>query len=571
MTDTEAGLFSRVPDTRAVRGLLLPFGEVSRPNLSNTEPIMFSAASVALPRDPSVVTLNDEHDRFTPLGRATSLEVTDAGVVAEFTIANTDEGDRFLASPKRKLSAELAGIVRNGVNAVRSKLTGAAVCSEGAFASAALFSLAPGETVTSHDEHRFTDENGVTWARVEDSTTTAVDDGTKTETTVTITETTDTETPASDNPEDSEEETMTASATAEQKPTGPQVPATLLASAPVTPAPADVSMNAVFTAMASLKNGGSADAESALFALADITTTGAGALVGDGVVPPAWVGKLWQGKRYQRKYIDLVTHTYGPIDMGGRKGFRISQDTALVAKRTAGEKKELPTGSATTSTRSSTRDLYGYAADVAQEWNYLTGGAEVLESFWQGVADSYAKVTDLDALATLIKVAGQGDSSTALSRLVAPETLPAGTPANSAYYPGVVQLIQAIEAISDADDDPAWAIVNPILWKQLLYTPKELLPEFVSLSVTAGTGEANVDGKVIVRKAPQSAFPGTKATDPQVAAGSKAAVEFKELGETPIQIDAVEVAKFGVDRSVVGFLETFIVRPESTVLIGTKL
>ena len=133
-----------------------------------------------------------------------------------------------------------------------------------------------------------------------------------------------------------------------------------------------------------------------------------------------------------------------------------------------------------------------------------------------------------------------------------------------------MQLIQAIEAISDADDDPAWAIVNPILWKQLLYTPKELLPEFVSLSVTAGTGEANVDGKVIVRKAPQSAFPGTKATDPQVAAGSKAAVEFKEHGETPIQIDAVEVAKFGVDRSVVGFLETFIVRPESTVLIGTK-
>ncbi len=67
-----------------------------------------------------------------------------------------------------------------------------------------------------------------------------------------------------------------------------------------------------------------------------------------------------------------------------------------------------------------------------------------------------------------------------------------------------------------------------------------------------GTGEANVDGKVTVRKAPQSAFIGTNAANPQVIAGAKDAIEFKELGETPIQIDAVNVAKFGVDRSTVG-------------------
>jgi hypothetical protein len=145
---TEAGLFSRVGDTRIVRGLLLPFGELSRPSLSKTEPVMFSAAAVTLPRDPSVVTLNDEHDRFNPLGRATSLEVTEAGVVAEFSIANTDEGDAFLASKaKRKLSAELGSLVRNGARAVRSRLTGAAVCVEGAFESAALFSLADGVNV----------------------------------------------------------------------------------------------------------------------------------------------------------------------------------------------------------------------------------------------------------------------------------------------------------------------------------------------------------------------------------------------------------------------------------------
>lgn len=572
---TEAGLFSRVADTREIEGLLLPFGELSRPNLSKTEPVMFSASAVALPRDPSVVTLNDEHDRFNPLGRGVAFTMTDEGVRGRFAIANTDEGDAFLASyadgtGKRKLSAELGSLVRNGQNAVRSRLTGAAVCTEGAFESAALFSLASGANVEfttdvpASDEYsapdrdnssrtvsEFTDSEGVRSRRIEEYSSKS-----------TVEKVTDAETPAEDNPTNSEEETMTAAAA----PAEPQTPASpALFSGTPAPAPADVDMHAFFSAFHAMKNGATEDAESALMALADVTTGGS---LANGVQPKAWVGRLWQGKRYVRKFIDLATHVYGPIDINGREGYRLNDTDGLVKKRTTGEKTELPTGSATSGKRSSTRDSYGYAADIAQEWAYLTGGAEVLQQFWQGVADSYAKVTDIDARDTLIRVAMNRDGD-ALSARVAPEGLPAGTPANSAYYPGVAQLIQAIEAISDADDDPAWAIVNPILWKQLIYTPKELLPEFVSLAVTAGTGEANVDGKVIVKKAPQAAFPGTSATAPQVAAGSKAAVEFKELGETPIQIDAVNVAKFGLDRSIVGFVETFIVRPESTVFIGT--
>ena len=155
-----------------------------------------------------------------------------------------------------------------------------------------------------------------------------------------------------------------------------------------------------------------------------------------------------------------------------------------------------------------------------------------------------------------------------------------------------MQLIQAIEAISDADDDPSFAVVNPTAWQQLIYTPKELLPEFVSrsrsspgrpapppkellpeyvsLSVGVGTGEATVDGKVTVRKAPQSFFAGTAGTAPQVIAGAKGAIEFRELSETPIQLDALDLARGGVDKAVLGYLETFVVRPESLILIGTK-
>lgn len=561
MTETEAGLFSRVADTRTVKGLLLPFGELSRPSLSKTEPVMFSAESVTIPRDPNAVTLNDEHDRFNPLGRATSLEVTEAGVVAEFSIFDTEEGDAYLAKPeKRKLSAEMGSLVRSGAKAIRARLTGAAVCTEGAFESAALFSLAPGVTA----ETEATAELDTTLSPDEDGHLPVL----STELPEDITVTTPAGETANYTPDSApaeeeapkKEENMTAS-------TAGQTPAPLVTPV-VAPKNEDVDMHAVFSAMAKVKGGVQLeDNENALFELADIKTTGAGALPAAGVIQPAWVGKLWQGKEYVRKYLPLNNHSFGPIDIGGRAGFRLDGTDDLVQKRT-GEKTELPTGSASASKRESTRDSFGYGADVAAEWTYLSGGAEVLESFWKGVANSYAKVTDKEALATMFRVASR-DEGAALSRRVAPESLPAGTPANAAYYPGVVQLIQAIEAISDADDDPGWAVVNPVLWKQLIYTPKDLLPEFISLAVGVGTGEANADGKVIVRKAPQSAFIGTKATDPQVIAGATTAIEFKELGETPIQIDALNVAKFGVDRAIVGFLETFVVRPEATVFIGT--
>ena len=99
------------------------------------------------------------------------------------------------------------------------------------------------------------------------------------------------------------------------------------------------------------------------------------------------------------------------------------------------------------------------------------------------------------------------------------------------------------------------------------YTPKDLVPEYVQFGVTPGAGEAQA-GKVIVKKAPASFFTGLSATKPQVIAGAKSAIEFREQGETPIQLDALDIAKGGVDKAVIGYLETFVVRPEALILIG---
>lgn len=129
---TEHGDFSYDPEARKLRGIVLPFGELSRTSVSGADPVMFGADSIDLPRDPSVITLNREHNRHDPVGRAVFLEKRREGVYAEFAIADTDEGDDYLARGNlRKLSAEVAGIVRDGAKAIKARLTGAALVTEG--------------------------------------------------------------------------------------------------------------------------------------------------------------------------------------------------------------------------------------------------------------------------------------------------------------------------------------------------------------------------------------------------------------------------------------------------------
>lgn len=566
----DAGTLTFSEEDMTATGLLVPFGVKARSNLGEFE---VATGTFSIPADVTGTSLNIEHARENVVGGFTKAWEQPEGILGTFKFAETDEGRAAFAdakSGKRKnLSAEVANVVISGGKAVSGRLFAAALVEKPAFEGATLLAAEDTPPVDL-DTVLDPDEDG----HLSVLSTTLPDDITVTTPSGEATTYTPEADPAEDNPEGGS--TVTATATEPGQTPASALPNTLLAGAPTGAAPdaakdKEIDLGSIFAAMESLRSGGG-DREAAatlLAALSDIKAEAAGGLTGanSGVLQPAWVGRLWQGRRYVRKYIDLATHLYGGIQLGGRKGFKLDQGTALVTPW-AGNKTDIGSGSGTTSVFSSTRRQYGWAADVAREWFDLEGGAEVIQALFEGVIDSYAKITDEDALKDIFTAASK--TAAALDRLVAPATLPAGTPANSQYYPAYVQLIQAIEAISDANDTPAFAVVNPVAWAQLLYTPKELLPEFVSLSLTAGSGEANLDGKVKVVKAPQSFFPGTTTTNPQVLAGAKNAIEFREQGTTPIQLDALDIAKGGVDKAVIGYMETFVVRPESLVLIGTK-
>lgn len=570
----DAGTLTFSDEDMTATGLLIPFGVEARSNLGA---FTFAPGDVTIPADLTGMSLNIEHRREDVAGGFTRAWETSAGVMATFKYADTPTGRQAFAdgkSGKRAcLSAEVANVrIRDRKALPGAVLFAGAQVEKPAFEGATLLAAedtpssevydSPEAASSSQYVTEFTDSNGVKWRRIETNTSS---------TTVEKVETPDAA-PAEDNPEGGS--TVTATATEPGTQTPAPVPNTLLAGAPKGAAPdsgkeKEIDLGVIFASMAQIKSGLAApDAEATLLAaLSDIKVNAAGGLTtaASGVIQPAWVGRLWQGKRYQRKYLDLFTHTYGGIQLGGRKGFKLAQGTALVQKW-AGNKSDVPSGTATTSVTGSSIQPYGYAADVAREWYDLEGGAEVIQAFFEGVVDSYAQVTDEDALRAVFAAAST--TAAALDRLVAPMAAPV---VGSYTYPAAMAMvIQAIEAVSDANDDAASVIVNPTAWNQLLFTPKDMVPEYIKIGVTAGAGGGDAEGKVVIKKAPQSFFPGTVAANPQVLAGAKNAIEFREQGTTPIQIDALDIAKGGIDKAVIGYLETFLVRPESLVLIGTK-
>lgn len=153
----EAADFAVDREKRTLTGVLLPFGEVSRPardpNTGKSAKFSFAAGTVMLPDDPADVVLNYAHDGKslqTLIGVATELSLQPAGVVAKFSVAETPEGDRVLALAAARVlksfSAEVEGEFAAGQDGIQHAkaaiVTGAAVVPKPAFAGAHITSVA---------------------------------------------------------------------------------------------------------------------------------------------------------------------------------------------------------------------------------------------------------------------------------------------------------------------------------------------------------------------------------------------------------------------------------------------
>lgn len=573
----DAGTLQFSEEDLTATGLLVPFGVKARSNLGEfqVEPDVFE-----IPEDPTGTALNIEHKREDVVGGLSRVWQQPEGILAAMRFANTPAGRQAFAdakSGKRKhLSVEAAGVrIQNG-RAIAGRIFGAAVVKRPAFEGATLLAAEDTELPPmSADGLAAAVENQPVDGHLTIAASALPADitvGTPTGESAVYTPEAD---PAEDNPEERGSiVTATATEPGQQTP-APAVPTTLLAAAPggnVEQITKAYELGTIFASIAAVKNGApdKHDAEMLLAALSDIKVNTSGGLTtaASGVIQPAWVDKVWQGKTYARRFMDLVVHAFG-INVSGRQGWKLDQGTALV-QHWNGNKTDMPSGTGSTSVIKATRRAYGWAADFAREFWDLEGGEAVVAAFIQGVVDSYAKITDLDALADILGAAsGSVNASTGVitpdkSRIESPAT---DYPAEYSEAMGIV--IDAIDAVTDADDDPAFVLVNSAAWRQLRFTPKDLVPEYVTFAVR-GDGTGSGDG-VTVKRAPDDAWAaaGFDNTEPAAAAGSRNAIEFREQGTTPINLEALDIARGGIDKAVIGYLETFVVRPESLVAFGT--
>lgn len=542
-------------DDRSMTGLLIPFNEEGRTNAGR---FTVQAGSIDLPADPSVVSLNIDHDRYQPIGRATRLWETAQGIMATFSIGRTPAGDAALADESRRaLSGEFkcdidAGrIARNGVLAAAAKVAA------GAFPSArVLAELAEGEvegevTALDKSEYVYTDEDGKKYRRLYESVTTTeeVEGGTQS---TTVTTSTETEVASIDTEKEAtvaEQETVQAGA----------VPGTLAPAAGQQAVLASrmPDMHTIAGAIASLKtNRNDQQAVEVLAALSDIVLSDAGT-----AIQPNWMGQIANGIPYVQEYITLF-NPGTEIYAGGKKGYKVKRGTAGSPVNApfdgtwAGNKTAIKSYQGFTTEHSSVLDRWAIGEDIGREFYDLPGGMDFVLAFLQFLQEDYLIWQDELALSYTVATAGAP---------VAPNspTLP------SNYPTALKHLIQGILAIKKRKGDgrrdtPTFAIVNDLDFEELIYAAggEQNLPAFVNIALsTAGNG--TVDGNVQI----VNGDIGISATGASLV-GASYAIDFDRPAGGLLEVDALDLARGGVDKAVHGYLQTFVKRPEALVLIG---
>ena len=541
----EAGSLYANTEDRVVTGLLLPYGEIGKTNLGR---FAVEPSSIIIPADPDVVTLNVQHDHEEPVGRAVELTDTAAGIVGTFRIANTPEGDTVLAEiaegTRSKLSAEVKNVVIRAGKAVGGVLFGAAVVEQGAFPSAALLAeLAkdtpeegdnvPEETLKAEILDIVEDVEGenikieVTPEEVPDMvlvTTTDPETGEVTQTT--FVEETQTE--------EEEEVNPMGAATA---------PETLQAAKS---APVNESLQTVVSKLASAAKSGSrslfaeiaqrddAKAVTSLFAaLEDIGYDSVGS-VGINTHQPQWLGELWTGRTYERKFVPLISQA--AMTALTMNAWRWTTKPAVDVW--TGNKTEVPSNTPVTESFEATGVRYAGAHDWAREFRDF-GRTDVIESALRAMTESYAKATDLATVNALIDGATEVEAGTATSQV--------------AWN----RIMDGVEAIIDVAV-PTFAIIATDLYRELLLTTDNNALAYLSASLGIESGSGA--GFAIV--------PSDQLDAGNVLVGAREAATSFELPGVPIRVEAENVSLGGFDMGIFGYHVSAVTNASALALVA---
>lgn len=467
-----------------LRYKLAPYNEKARDRdaIFPEGSIDFSAAEGAI--------VNVEHDPFRPIGKLSQIESKADGLYAVVTLANTTLGrDTFTEAVeglRTGISMELSEMTPQSGTITRAVLSGAGIVVNPALGSARLIS-AFSEDVT---EEETLDPSA---------------------------------------PEQPEEETNAEAEAEAETPiekedivseTPAAVPTAFAANAASTPA----SLREVAAAFASrdtrlvsaMEDNGVLG-ETQLFALTNITNTAHK----DNVEQPAFLGELWSGKDYQRKYAPLVNT--GSLTSWKVEGFKW---TALpTVSDYAGDLAEISSTGATSTYYSTEASRLAGGVKVDRKFVDF-GNTDTIASLLKGAANDYALKSDAKVI-SFIK---------ANSQTVTGGSVPAGVAA------GAAKIVDGALAMIDFAQ-PSFAILGTAAYRELLLTKEHDSLKYLESSL--GLEDGSLAGFKII--------PSADVAPNDVYVGAKEAVTFFELAGSPIRVEAIDVNKGGFDEALFGY------------------
>jgi hypothetical protein len=509
-------------DRRTIEGILVPWGEVGQPAINGQgRKVSVRRGGLLLAEK---VTGIDTHDR--PAREVSTLvehEVRADGIWGRLRVDETPDGDALLgrvaAGERLGLSVEANGLLLDPTvdEVIGGTVDLVAHVDTPAFASARVHTMtaalsAVEPTTTAGEASHVTAPTTTTEAAPTEAAP-ALDYGQLAAALAPM---------------------LTAAAAPAGLPTGAMTPA-----ADSGPAATDA-----VAQLATLQAAQAAGDTSMMAALADITN----ATLPIFQRPAGAIGEqLWQNHNFTRRFVPLLTAK--PLTSYKFTSWEFT--TGPEVDDWAGDKAPIPSN-----TIGPIREVEGVAERLAGGWDIDRkyrdfGDAAFWTWFYAQQTESYARKSDGKALAALLAAVQPVDGT---------GTVPGYTRPDWASAPQAQDDILSAVAVGTAyledtplvEKGPDYVLMNTADWLSLLKLTNLDLPAFLSLlNVTPGNFQRS-------NKVPAGS----------VILGVKQAVEFYELpGAAPIRVEALDVARGGIDSAVYGYWGSLHVRPGGVISV----
>ncbi|MDV8003851.1 Ig-like domain-containing protein [Rhodococcus sp. IEGM 1318] len=284
------------------------------------------------------------------------------------------------------------------------------------------------------------------------------------------------------------------------------------------PKKSEITFSQVVQALHAVRNGDMNDTITA--ALADITRS-----ANTAVSPAGWVGEVWSGVQYNRVIVPLVTNK--SLTSYRAVGWRwlVKPEVASYA----GDKNDVPSNQPTTEAVNIDALRLAGAHDIDRKFIDFND-SEFIAAYFSAMAESYAYETD-----------------EALAAFIAANASAAG--AAEGILKAVALAAQRVKL--DTRAPAAFVLVNPEDHLELINVSANDVPAFLEL---LGVSPSAFVASQFVPKG-------------QVIVGAKPAVEFYELGGSPIRVDAVSISNGGYDGALFGYHAEFLANAAGLVKV----